>query len=227
MVPQQQPLFLVIETSARPFSAVLGEGQKVLFNSCDQDCGDKFASIYKIVESGFKIASKSINDLSTIAVDIGPGGLSSVRSGVAFANSLAFGLSIPICPFSRFDLLGFQAWQQFQLPVLCTAKAHQGHAYAGLYVDNEIRVMRYGPLERVIQEITAGIEELTIAGVHNDLVCDLLDASPGDNREVHNSKVQSCSAKTFMDMDFFSRSNCNSSYDSVSPLNEQSEIFYE
>lgn len=48
------------------------------------------------------------SDLTSIAVDVGPGGFTSVRVGVTFAKVLAWSLGILVRPVSSFDLISVE-----------------------------------------------------------------------------------------------------------------------
>jgi tRNA threonylcarbamoyladenosine biosynthesis protein TsaB len=215
-------LVLVLETSSHPFNVVFGSGKNILFDSSDEVDFKECSDISFLVKHGLSAINKCVNDIRTIAVDIGPGGLSSVRSGVAFANGLAFGLGIPVCSFFSFELLGFEAWKKHQMPVLCTAKANEGNAYAGLYDRGRITTMRFGLLEKIVEEVTSDLCEFSVAGAHINIIYDLLH-----NGGVHATEVKGCRARTFIEMEYtipFQRKSL--SYPPV-PINEQSAIFYE
>lgn len=215
-------LVLVIETSSSPFGVVLGEGNNVLFNSPDDACLRGKRDLSLLVYRGLNFIGKRPNDIGTIAVNVGPGGLTSVRSGVGFANALAFALGIPVCPFTSFELSGFEAWKNFQLPVLCTARASKGNAYVGLYDNGAVTVMRFGLLEIIAREVTSELGEFIVAGAHREYLRELLASS-----KIHDSGVQLGQAKTFLEMKhLISKRGYVFPY-LVSPINEQSKVFYE
>jgi tRNA threonylcarbamoyladenosine biosynthesis protein TsaB len=214
-------LVLVIETASRPFSVALGRGQDILFDSTQDTASPHLTHLPDLVNYGLDVTAKTVNDITLIAVDIGPGGLSSVRSGVAFANGLAFGLKLPICSFLSFESLGFAAWQQFKVPILCSAKASEGNAYIGLFDQGKILDMRFGLLEVVAQKVTMGLNEFAVAGAHIHELSQLFDAAT-----VHSSDMKSCQARTFIEMNLALAGDRVSDLPAV-PLNEQSAIFHE
>lgn len=112
-----------------------------------------------------------VDDFSTIdavAVDIGPGNLASVRSGVAYANGLAFSLGVPILVASSLELLALEAGDG---PALCLRDAGSGRVYA--WLDGELR---HGPFEPVVLSLVGDRPAIAVAGVHRAKVAALLPA---------------------------------------------------
>ena len=54
-----------------------------------------------------------VGELSGIAIDIGPGGFTSLRAGLSLAKGLALSSSIPIVPVKLFDAVASEAYQYF------------------------------------------------------------------------------------------------------------------
>ena len=50
-----------------------------------------------------------IGSIGRIAVDVGPGGFTGVRVGVAFAKALSWGLQLPLIVATSFDLIGLDS----------------------------------------------------------------------------------------------------------------------
>lgn len=215
-------LVLVIETSSSPFGVVLGSNKNVFFNSAEGSSLKENRDLPLLVVRGLEVIGERADNIGIIAVNIGPGGLSSVRAGVSFANALAYGLGIPVCPFTSFELIGFEAWKKFQLPVLCTARATEGNAYVGLYEKGAVKIMRFGLLEDIVKEVTFEIHEFTVAGPHRNIILELFN-----NSKIHDSGIQVGQAKTFMEMEDFIVERRVFFPDIVSPINEQSGILYE
>jgi len=104
--------------------------------------------------------------LDAIAVDIGPGNLASVRSGVAYANGLAFSLGVPILVASSLELLAMEAGDE---PALCLRDAGSGRVYA--WLDGQLR---HGPFEPVVLSLVGDRTAIAVAGVHRAKVAALL-----------------------------------------------------
>jgi tRNA threonylcarbamoyladenosine biosynthesis protein TsaB len=109
---------------------------------------------------------EDITRIDAVAVDIGPGNLASVRSGVAYANGLAFSLGVPILVASSLELLAMEAGDG---PALCLRDAGSGRVYA--WLDGELR---HGPFEPVVLSLVGDRAAIAVAGVHRAKVAALL-----------------------------------------------------
>lgn len=213
---------LAIETSSSPFGVIFGQDKKVLFNSLEDASLRDSRDIPWLVERGLEAIKGRVNDIGAIAVNIGPGGLSSVRSGVAFANALGFGLTIPVFPFTSFDLMGFEAWRQFQLPVLCTARATYGKAYVGLYDQGVLQAMQFGILEEITPKIIGALREFVVVGHVRSALQRLIPDS-----KIHDSGIQSARAEILLDRIPDTARWKNTKTDGVLPIHEYSTVFHE
>lgn len=68
-------------------------------------------------------------DLSAIAVGVGPGNFTGIRIGVAAARGLALGLSVPAIGVSLFQTLDAPEASIFGPADICVLAAPHGHAY--------------------------------------------------------------------------------------------------
>jgi tRNA threonylcarbamoyl adenosine modification protein YeaZ len=117
----------------------------------------------------------AISEIDFICVDIGPGRLSSTRSGVSFANGLAFSVRRPIVPLTYFDLIGYETASETRRPVVCVMQASNGMGYVGLFDKNRLQSMTYGTLFERLNEVTEGLSEYTVAGQLSDNFVHALD----------------------------------------------------
>jgi tRNA threonylcarbamoyladenosine biosynthesis protein TsaB len=113
-------------------------------------------------------AGHGFADLGRVAVDVGPGNLTAVRTGVAYADGLAFALGLGIATADSLELMAAQAGDG--TPVLCLRNAGAGRAYAGLFGAGEPRY-RHGPLSEVAA-VTG--PEVLVAGDFRTEVAELL-----------------------------------------------------
>ena len=198
-------LSLYIDTASSSFTILMESDQQILFNSSQEASLDRNKDIFHIVNTGFEKIGKTQNDLDFIAVSIGPGATNAIRSGVSFANSLAYALGIPVCPFTSFELMGLDAWNKFKIPVICAAKAINGNAYLGLYKENRLVEMKFGKLNEILSEMTEGLTELALAGANQETIKSLLNEcncqETGDQEGIEKTlvgmKVLLLSRKTF------------------------------
>ena len=94
--------------------------------------------------------------LTGIAANIGPGGLSATRAGVAFANAFAFGLGVPVAGVAHLDLLGREAARRGIGTVLCVKRAANDTAFAALCRNGRVLKQRFGRFADMLPSIAGG-----------------------------------------------------------------------
>lgn len=156
-------LTLALETSSGRFAVAVGRGDQVLYNTlADSETGPE-RDLAWAVRRALAQAGAAPADLSLLAVDIGPGGLGSVRGGVTFANALAFALTLPIAAFNYFEIVAQEAGPQ-ALPLLVALPAAGGDGYVGLIQDGQVVGMTFGPLARIMRAAAGAAPALAVAG---------------------------------------------------------------
>lgn len=186
---------LCIESSALPYSVVLGNESGILFNSLDDTQLHDIKDVGILTEHALRTAGIAAQALTGIVINHGPGGTSSIRAGVAFANSLGYSLRVPVFAVNAFELMGFAAWQQYRCPVLVTVKSVKGNAYAGWFADGKLVATRYGLMAEVAQALVADTAEFAVAGAHRDEVAALFPRAC-----VHDTGRKFGVATTLLDM---------------------------
>jgi tRNA threonylcarbamoyladenosine biosynthesis protein TsaB len=230
-------LTLAIETSSIYYGAVLGAAGRVVAHRDLRRDDPEFESVGHLVATLLRSCDGRFEDIERIAVDVGPGNLSSVRAGVAYANGLAFSLDAPVLGVNGLELLALAAHEQSAAheqpaapeltpaaeptaapgrPVLCLRNAGGGTVYAGLFRDGAEPAMRHGPLASAVPELAADLAEVTVAGLFRHEVKDLL---PGVR--VNDSGVEFPSALTLHRL-LGSRPE---SAAFASPINDSSAVF--
>ncbi|MEI6139481.1 MAG: hypothetical protein WCP85_09460 [Mariniphaga sp.] len=165
-------LTLGISTSSSHFSVVFGEDNFVLFNSENLELS-YFKTIEILVAKGLAYINREVREITNIIVDNGPGGTSSVRTGVAFANGLGYSLGINVCPVSAFEILGFDIYSNSQIPVLLTTKSIKGNAFLGYFNSNKLHSISYGKVDNILQNIINVNVEFIATGYYKDIIKDL------------------------------------------------------
>jgi tRNA threonylcarbamoyladenosine biosynthesis protein TsaB len=188
-------LVLCIETSVTPYGVVLASKGEVVYNSLTVAVVNQDKDVAAIVQEAFWSTGLKPARLTKIAINCGPGGTSSIRTGVAFANSLAYSLNIPVAGFNTFELLGIAGWQQFQCPVISTVKSIKGNAYVGLFSDGKISATRYGQMAATVAEMTVGLTEFAVAGAHREAIRKMFP-----ERTVHDTGQKFGLATAMLDM---------------------------
>lgn len=215
-------LVLIIDTSVGFTNIVFGSEGRVIYDHRDESRPQDDRDISVLVEHGLNSIGQGLDNIKILAVNIGPGGLTAVRVGVSFASGLAYGLKVPVCPFTSFELIGFEAWKKYQLPVLCIAKGTTGRTCAGLYNEGSVSAMKFGSLEEIVIELASDLTELSVAGFHRDLVQRLLTQS-----KVHDSMIQVGRASTILEIEPPVTDRKIIYPNIVSPLYTLSEVFHE
>ncbi|MDQ0465820.1 tRNA threonylcarbamoyladenosine biosynthesis protein TsaB [Caulobacter ginsengisoli] len=156
-------LTLALETSSGRFAVAVGRDDAVLYNSlADCEKGPE-RDLAWAVRRALDQAGAAPTDLSRLVVDIGPGGLGSVRGGVTFANALAFALSLPIAAFNYFEIVAHEAGP-LDRPLLVALPAAGGDGYAGLIRAGQVVGMRFGPLGEIMRQAAGEAPALAVAG---------------------------------------------------------------
>ncbi len=165
---------LIISTSFSQFKVLISNDGEVLFNSEKANPELNNKEIASIVVEGLKTANSDANKIDQIIVDRGPGGTSATRSGVAIANSLAFGLKKPIYSISSIEIMCFKIWKKNAVPVLCTAKSINDHAFIGFFESEHKFSITYGKLAEVVPQLIANYPAIAIVGQHNELLKEII-----------------------------------------------------
>ncbi len=156
-------LYLAIETTSHEYAVALGDSGQAIVSPSGPARPAARPDLQSIVRESLQSIDRQHRDINAIGVNIGPGGLSSTRAGASFANALAFSLSIPVYPFSYFDIVARQVSKTGNLPLLCAVPAASGNAYVAL-LDGSSRKTAFGPLESAVARVAGDHQELAVAG---------------------------------------------------------------
>ncbi len=156
-------LKLFIETSNLDFQLALHDGDGFLYRS-DQLGQDQPRDLTALLEDGLNQTGKIASEIIEIIVDIGPGGLTSTRSGIAFANGLAFALNIKMVEANGLELMMLQSGASPQSHVISARRAHDGNYFMGFYHQAERCELVLGKPEEMIAELGWQDQKLTWIG---------------------------------------------------------------
>jgi len=189
-------LILGISTSSGQFALLLGENNQVIYDSNEFE-KDNNKELYYLLQDALKVCNKKANDINHIIVDIGPGGTSRVRTGIAFVNSLAYSLNIPVSPVSTMELAGIDTYNKYGLPVVNSVKSIKGNAYVGFYEgENEKVKIEYGRIEEIVPKFVDGIAHFVVVGAHREQIINL-PALKG--KTIIDSQMQYGNARIFIE----------------------------
>lgn len=142
-----EPNFLLIDTSASESSVAVWNGalKKYAFRSGDQKGFTEI--IPSLLSDLLKEAELSLNDVSAVAVNAGPGSYTGLRAGVSFAKGLCFGLNKPLIAISALQVLSHIAKKENPEGVLFLPMIDAGRmeVYAALYSDQITELQKAEP----------------------------------------------------------------------------------
>lgn len=167
-------LLLALEASSRTCAVAVGDGERPRAQRAARRDDPAFAGIGDLAARALAASDATFGDIETVAVDIGPGGLSSMRAAVAYANGLAFSLGVKVFPVTSLELMAIAAREKSGGPFLCLKRGTGGNTYAGLFADGGVAELRHGPHDSVVPSIAAGLQRACLAGVPTDDVTGLL-----------------------------------------------------
>ncbi len=156
-------LRLFIETSNLDFQLALHDGDSFLFRS-DQVGQGQPRDLTALLEAGLNQTGNSVAEIIEIVVDIGPGGLTSTRSGIAFANGLAFALNIKMVEANGLELMMLQSRVSPQDHVISARRAHDGNYFMGFYHDAICHRLVLAKPDKMIAEMGWQDRKLTWIG---------------------------------------------------------------
>lgn len=158
-------LVVALDTSSRTYAVAVGTGDRPAAERRSSRRDDPaFAGLGALTAQALSDAGATFSDIAAIGVDVGPGGLSSIRAAVAYANGLAFSLGVKVFPVSSLELMAIAAQRAHRDPVLCLKRGQAGNVYAGLYVNGENTELRYGPPASVVPAVVGSLDTICLAG---------------------------------------------------------------
>ena len=124
-------------------------------------------NLFGYIESALTEAGIERDELSVVGVDIGPGGFTSLRVGLATAKGLALGLGLPIVGVSSLRVLARSMSGGAAVLRVPTMNAYRGDIFAAAYVFDgdelrEICAPSFGPPAEVLERIRASAGELQV-----------------------------------------------------------------
>ncbi len=181
-------LLLAVESTSGLYSVAVGRTGGTVASQSSRRDEPGFGGLGKLAEAALTELGATMADVDELAVDIGPGNLSSVRAAVAYVNGLAFSRDIRIFCASSLELLAAGYSENGALPVLCLRKASGGNAYLGRYEGAVAIELRFGAFESSVTAMCADLPALAVAGGPADVVAKLLpEASVEDSGIEHPS----------------------------------------
>ncbi|MEZ4983996.1 MAG: hypothetical protein R2795_02980 [Saprospiraceae bacterium] len=211
---------LCIESSALPYGVVLATTDGICYDSTLHEELAEIKDVAQLTRIALDASGLPASAIRRIIVNQGPGGTSSIRTGVAFANSLGYSLKVPVFPVNAFELMGFAAEMQWNCPAIVTVKSIKQQAYIGWFAAGRLRATHYGLPEAIIPDLIGDLPTLAVAGAHRESIKRLFP-----KKEIHdtNMKFGRASDMPRMEAIWSTRATMYPSF--VIPLTEQSSLF--
>jgi tRNA threonylcarbamoyl adenosine modification protein YeaZ len=126
---------LGIETAANDVSLALLDGERVLAEREWRTDRTLSQELLAGIDALLTDADVRREQIASIAVDIGPGGYTGLRIGVATAQGLALGLDVPLAGVGRFEIDAWQHLADAGSPVVAVHDAGRGRIAWAAYED--------------------------------------------------------------------------------------------
>ena len=125
-------LILGIESATAQVGCAIGGHEGVLASTHSARGRLHAESLAPQIEFTLSQARVEIEEISVVAVDIGPGLYTGLRVGIATALATAFGLSVPMIGVSSLDLVAFPLRHTRRL-IAATIDARRGELFSAFY----------------------------------------------------------------------------------------------
>ena len=215
-------LLLAIESSSNEYRVVIGRDREIVFDSTVDDCEASLRTLGGLISCGLESLQAEASEISGVAINVGPGSLTFVRAGISFVNALAFSLKVNIYAFNWFEIIARQTRNATNLPVLCAVPASNDNAYVGLIRGASVEIMRFGPSQKVIDEVAAGVTEVAAAGRIRHRFAALLEGV-----KIVDTGIENPDARLLLELGFDAHEFGERGTTQVEALNDQSDIFYQ
>jgi tRNA threonylcarbamoyladenosine biosynthesis protein TsaB len=161
-------LIIGIDTATAQVSVAIG-GHEGVLASTQSLRGKQHAEILTpAIEFTCRQARIELNEISVVAVDLGPGLFTGLRVGVASAKAMAHALNVPMIGVSSLDLLAFPVRFTSRL-IVATIDARRGELFYAFYRQVPGGVQRISPHQvgspdDLASEILASGEDCLLVG---------------------------------------------------------------
>ena len=145
---------LLISTSLSNFNFILKTSEGI--NHVMENLSIIESDPIDIISDKLEEINKPISELKRIFIDVGPGGTSSIRTGVSIANALSFALKIPSYPISSCELIhSFVSEKEPNTKWVILYRSIKGNVF---YYENNgesdyLSNISYGPLPILLPKI--------------------------------------------------------------------------
>ena len=149
-------MILAIDTSTRSASVALSDGPRIVAGRSWHSLVNHTTELMPAVSQLLDSRGVRPHDLEAVAVALGPGGFSALRTGLSAAKGLAMAVRIPIIGIGSLDLEAFP-FRESGLAVCALLEAGRGEAASALFTPDGTRVREDGITgpDELLEEISA------------------------------------------------------------------------
>jgi tRNA threonylcarbamoyl adenosine modification protein YeaZ len=123
---------LAIDSSGSSLSVALLENNLIRAEKFLNISNQHSVNLLPALDNMMQEVEKSYDDLSAVAVTVGPGSFTGIRIGVSTANTMAYGLNIPVIGISAPEALAFPYRNQNDI-ILPVFDARGGRLYGAFF----------------------------------------------------------------------------------------------
>lgn len=130
-------LILAVDTSAKPVSCALAEGDRVLASFYSNTGLTHSQTLMPMIENLLLVSEKTVSDLDAVAVNAGPGSFTGVRIGVSAVKGLAFTGKLPCVAVSTLECMAENTVATSDAVICCLMDARCQQVYGALFEKDE------------------------------------------------------------------------------------------
>lgn len=135
-------LILAVDTTAKPVSCALAEGNRVLASYYANTGLTHSQTLLPMIEHLLHLSDKRIEDLDALAVNAGPGSFTGVRIGVSTVKGLAFTNDLPCVAVSTLESMAEHTAALPGAVICCLMDARCQQVYGALFEKDGEGVVR-------------------------------------------------------------------------------------
>lgn len=161
-------MILALDTSTDSASLALYREECLLAEMTWQTHSCGTAQLTAAVEHAFRLVQSRPDDLTGVAVALGPGSFNGLRVGLAFGKGLAYALRRPIVGIPTPEILAYP-FSALVLPVCTLLQAGRGRVIAATFQT------RYGRWQRIGDFVNTTLEEICQEAERATVFCGEID----------------------------------------------------
>ena len=133
----QTPLYLIVDTSTKNCSIAIANTSGIIYNKLWETAYNPTSELLPNIMTALSQTDLTSDRIAGIGVAVGPGGFSSIRTGISVVKGLKMALGIPVVGFNTLEATAYQYMdkQKFITSVLAIGKGY--FAWADYQITNQ------------------------------------------------------------------------------------------